>query len=179
MTRLLYILVVAFAILAIQTNKIRRAVIYVGIFALVISLCYISYSAPDVAIAQAVITSTLGTFLYLAALQKKKVFMIYYTNEDHESIDDAYVLKGRISILNMIEQHCFKNGVDSHVVFTTQDLEYIKEHEKFDLIIRQKGSKISIYGLEQNYLLDKLKTFMEENEKREVMIYKLAEGVVE
>ncbi|AKL96416.1 multisubunit sodium/proton antiporter [Clostridium aceticum] len=179
MIRLLYILAVAFAILAVQTDNMRRAVIYVGIFSLVISLCYIFYSAPDVAIAQAVIASTLGTILYLVALQKKKVVMIYYTNEDQEMMHDGYTLKGSTSILKDIEGYYHQNGLDCEVVYTTNDLEYIKQHQNYDLIVRQKGSKVSIYEHKKNHLLDQSKNFIEGNKAFDITICNSVKGGVE
>ncbi len=55
------ILVVILAILAIQTNTLRRAIVYLCVFSLLCSFCYLLYQAPDVAIAEAVIGSTLAT----------------------------------------------------------------------------------------------------------------------
>jgi uncharacterized MnhB-related membrane protein len=63
-------LLIAFAIIAIQTTKLIRGAIYLGIFSLISSFCFLLYGAPDVAIAEAIIGSTLSTILYLVALYK-------------------------------------------------------------------------------------------------------------
>ncbi|ABR47356.1 hypothetical protein Amet_1145 [Alkaliphilus metalliredigens QYMF] len=174
-----YTLIVVFAILAVQTSQVRRAVIYVGIFALAISFCYLFYSAPDVAIAQAVITSTLGTILYLIALQKKNMVLIYYTHGDDEMSNDDNQSKEGAGILKEIKGYCLLHGLDSQVIYTDQPVASIEKQHNYDLIIRQKGAEIYIYGLGQHDLLHKCRVLMEGDKERNITIYRLAEGDVE
>ena len=65
---------IVLAIAAVNTSHLRRSIIYLGIFSLISSLVYLFYGAPDVAIAEAVIGSSLTTVLFLVAL-KNLVFL--------------------------------------------------------------------------------------------------------
>lgn len=78
------IALVVLAIVALNTKKLRRAVVYLGVFSLVSSFVYLLYGAPDVAIAEAIIGSTITTVLYLVALRKYQVFSIYYANSTND-----------------------------------------------------------------------------------------------
>ncbi|NSW89206.1 MAG: DUF4040 domain-containing protein [Firmicutes bacterium] len=72
-----------FALLAVQTHQLRRAVIYLGVFSLINSFAYVFYGAPDVSLAEAIIGSTLVTVLYLIALKKYKPLPTRYTITTH------------------------------------------------------------------------------------------------
>ena len=74
MEQISLIMLIVLAIATVQTRKLRNAVIYLGVFSLGMSFVYILYNAPDVAIAEAVIGSTLATILYLVALKKYRIF---------------------------------------------------------------------------------------------------------
>ncbi len=77
MKQIVLVLLIGMALYIVQTQKLRNAIIYMGVFSLSIAFVYMLYNAPDVAIAEAVIGSTLATILYLVALQKYKVFTIF------------------------------------------------------------------------------------------------------
>lgn len=162
------LMMIVFAILAVQTPKLRRAIIYLGIFSLISSFCYLLYQAPDVAIAEAIIGSTLATILYLVALQKHSVFTIYYTDENDAAVNDEYINKGRTRILNLIEQFCVSKELEPQVIFTTETLENIRNSSAYDLIVRQKDSSIFVYGHHQNYHLESLGKYVGEKGIKEV-----------
>ena len=66
------LLLLLFAILTLQQPRLRIAIIYLGVFSLLVSFAYLQHHAPDVAMAEAVIGSTLATVLYLVALRKQE-----------------------------------------------------------------------------------------------------------
>lgn len=66
------LLLLLFAVLALQQRRLRVAVIYLGVFSLLSSIVYLFHRAPDVAMAEAVIGSTIATILYLVALRKQE-----------------------------------------------------------------------------------------------------------
>ena len=70
--QLFLVLLFLFAVLALQHPRLRTAVIFLGVFSLLASLVYLQHHSPDVAMAEAVIGSTLGTVLYLVALRKQE-----------------------------------------------------------------------------------------------------------
>jgi multicomponent Na+:H+ antiporter subunit B len=69
--QVLLILLVVLAVLAIRQKQMRTAVIYLAIYSLFCSAIYLLHAAPDVAIAEAVIGSTISTVLYLVALKRQ------------------------------------------------------------------------------------------------------------
>lgn len=154
--KIFLILMIIFSILAVQTPKLRRAVIYLGIFSLISSFMYLLYQAPDVAIAEAIIGSTLATILFLVALQKYRVFTIYYTNENFSEVNDEYINTGRTQILNLVEKFCISQELEPQVIYTTDKVDNIKTNESYDLVIRQKEETFFIYGNQNNYQLDSL-----------------------
>lgn len=181
MLQILFVLMILFAVYAVQTSKLRRAIIYLGVFSLMSSFCYLLFSAPDVAMAEAVIGSTLATILFLVAFQQHKVFTIYYTNEDFENIDDNYISKGKIQILRVIEKFWISEELEPQAIYTTEKLQHILNNYEFDLIVRQKGKCISIYGNKQNYKLEYLYEYinMNKNLKSECTVYDVMESVDE
>ena len=77
----LYFILIVSAFLTVQSSKLRRSVIYLGVFSLVSSLAYLLLFAPDVAIAEAIIGCTISIILFLTALKKYRTFTIYYVPE--------------------------------------------------------------------------------------------------
>ena len=69
---IILILMVIFSIVAIHQHQLRTAVICLGAFSLLASVAYLMHHAPDVAIAEAVIGSTIATVLYLVVLRKQE-----------------------------------------------------------------------------------------------------------
>ena len=66
---LIYILLIVFALYSVFARNLKRAIIGSGAFGLWISIAYILYHAPDVAIAEAVISSSLATILYVVTIK--------------------------------------------------------------------------------------------------------------
>jgi len=66
---LLYILMIMFAIYSVFAKNLKRAIVGSGVFGLWVSVVYIIYHAPDVAITEAVISSALATILYVVTIK--------------------------------------------------------------------------------------------------------------
>lgn len=169
--KLVFILMIIFAIFSIQTDKLRRAVVYLGIFSLISSFAYLLYSAPDVAIAEAIIGSTLATIIYLVALQKYKVFTIYYTDEMTHKVNDKYIAKGKESIIDIIERFCIEKELEPQMIYTTEGVEHIMTEHQHDLIVRQNDEDITVYGNPDNYQMGPLiEHIKDESEKNIVFV---------
>lgn len=69
---ILLILLVVFALAILHQKRLRAAVIWMGVFSLLASVIYLYNHAPDVAIAEAVIGSTISTVLFLVVLRKQE-----------------------------------------------------------------------------------------------------------
>lgn len=152
--KIFLILAVILSLLSLNTTKLRRAIIYMGLFSLVSSFVYLLYSAPDVAIAEAVIGSALSTVLFLVALKKIQVFTIYYINENNLEINDIHIVKAGTLMLRDIERIYAKKELEPLIIYTSEDYKYILETKNYDLLIHQKEDKVNIYGCAKDYQLD-------------------------
>jgi len=70
LSQLLYILLIAFALLTICASCLKHAIILSSVFGLWASLTYLLYHAPDVSVSEAVVASTLGTILLVFTIRK-------------------------------------------------------------------------------------------------------------
>ncbi len=157
--QVLYIALIVFAFMAVQTPKLRRAVIYLAVFSATSAFIYILLGAPDAALAEAVIGSTIATVIYLSALQKYNVFTIYYTNERRQAYNQSSMLRRRNTVLRRIESFCSGKELEAHVLYTTESLQEVIKNHGWDLIVRRRDNHFMIYGMEQNYHVDDLEEF--------------------
>lgn len=63
------ILLVAFALLAVFTDKAIKSIIYLSILSMVAVVAFSLFRAPDVAITEAVIGSGLVTFIFMITIK--------------------------------------------------------------------------------------------------------------
>lgn len=125
MRPILLLSLIVMAIIIVQTQRLRHAVIFLGVFSITIAFAYMLQGAPDVAIAEAVIGSTMSTILYVVAVQKYKLFRVYVKVE-HEAIDDRVYKDGMYKeIIEKIEVFCFRNNLEPMAIYTvdTSDLD--------------------------------------------------------
>ena len=65
----IYILLITFALSSVFAKNLKRAIVGSSAFGLWVSIAYMLYHAPDVAIAEAVISSSLATILYIVTIK--------------------------------------------------------------------------------------------------------------
>ena len=65
----IYILLIIFALFSVFAKNLKRSIIGSSAFGLWVSIAYMLYHAPDVAIAEAVISSSLATILYIVTIK--------------------------------------------------------------------------------------------------------------
>lgn len=155
------ILLVVFSIAAIQTRYLRHAVIYLGVFSLSISFVFLLYSAPDVAIAEAIVGSTIATILYLVALQKYKIFSIYYRLNPEEDSTKEHYSKYKLQLLKTLEKFCNKQELEAQIIYTSQSLDSILSKQQYALILEESEGELIIYGHHENYQLENLNIFLD------------------
>ena len=155
------ITLVVLAIIALNTKKLRRAVVYLGVFSLVSSFVYLLYGAPDVAIAEAIIGSTITTVLYLVALRKYRVFSIYYTSSTNDQ--DIQQLKDSSTFLKNLEAFLIKREIESQIIYSADPIETILDQENFDPAIHHSNQNIQIYGCAEDYQLDAVEEYLQAN----------------
>lgn len=152
------------AILTIQTQKMKIAVIYLSAFSIMVAFVYLLQGAPDVALAEAIIGSTMTTILFVVALHKYKLFRIYMIVDNHQINDNIYKNRVYKEILEAINVFCYKKGLDPlaiytvdakslvgknhhHIVLETMDesftlsyhMDDIKAEELYDYLLEQKN----------------------------------------
>lgn len=151
--KIILVLLVVFAIIAIQTEKLNRAVIYFASFSLFASLAYLLYSAPDVAIAEAVIGSTLATIMYLIALNKYNVFKI------------CCCAKNENETLNHVKKYCRIHELEPDIISESSSERDAFLSGKYDLVIEENDGKVTVYGKSENYHIDGIEEYLDENSK--------------
>lgn len=162
MKQISLILLVILAILAVQTEKLRRAVIFLGAFSLCISFVYMLYNAPDVAIAEAIIGCTLSTILYLVALRKYRIFTVFYHVPSGE-VNDSYYGKGPHSdFIKLLREFCTIQEIDPHIIYTADSREYIMKNNNYSVILEPEGKDLFIHAHSENCKVDELEFFLVE-----------------
>lgn len=161
MLKIALIALVVLAIVTVQTQMMRVAVIFLGAFSLTISFVFLLYSAPDVALAEAVVGSTLSTILYLVALQKYKIFTIYYSLTEDEFESQEHLSSEHLQFKKMFEKFCAKQELEPQFIYTVETFDQITKSHQYALIILNEPHKITIWGHPENYKLDSLEKFLE------------------
>lgn len=163
MKQIILLTLVYLAIMAIQTQKLRNSVIFMGVFSLNISFVYLLYNAPDVAIAEAVIGSTLATILYLVALQKYTVFVIYCHVHEEDVHDGHYAHAEYKDLIKLLEIFCAKQELEPQIIYTTQEKEDIMEAHDYSVIIEGHHKILTLYAHPENCKTDVLRAFIEKS----------------
>jgi uncharacterized MnhB-related membrane protein len=160
MKEVFLLLLIPVALYAIQTRKLRNAIVALCAFSLFASVCYLLYNAPDVAIAEAVIGTTLSTILYLVALQKYKVFTVYFMLEGEALSDAAYFQRAKDQMTKALEKFCAKQELELLIFYSADTLEHISKKHAFSIIINESESLHEIYGHSENLKLAALTDFL-------------------
>jgi len=154
--KIVLVSMVILAVAAVETSRLRPVVIYLGIFSFVSSFAYLLYGAPDVAIAEAVIGSTLATVLFLVALKKYAVFTIYCISEKLSLITDQALRNSDNGLLELIENHCIDKELEPQVIHTPESIPNVISNHAYDLIIEKSPVCCRIIGNRENYQLDEI-----------------------
>lgn len=161
--KIFLVMMVVLALISLNTAKLRRAVIYLGIFSLVSSFVYLLYGAPDVAIAEAVIGSAISTVLYLIALKKYQVFTIYYTNANYNLIREGSIIRGRAQVLRDVEKFYTDREMEPQIIYTTEEYQNVLSKKNFDLLIHQDSDQVVFYGNREDYHVDAFEEHVSNN----------------
>ncbi len=153
------------AIITVMTDKLRRAVIYLFAFSFVISIVYLLLSAPDVAIAEAVIGCTISTVLLLTALKKQKIITIYLVKDKDSNTDIN-------KLVEVLQKELIKHELEPQVVTTSHDYEQLYDDLMFDILILQEKNKVMIHMSIDNQNTQFLKSI--ENDFAEINVKVMA-----
>ncbi len=141
MNALLYFVLffmIASAILTVVTDKLFTAVVYSSVLSLLTTLAYLLLGAPDVALAEAVIGSTLATAIFLVTLRKYRIFTVYLigVKDDPQSLH----------VLQVITTTLRKLSIDLNILQTQGDAHELFSHPNCDLVAEKKGDQIILHG---------------------------------
>lgn len=131
------IVIILLAIYTIIAPRIRKSIIFSGIMSVTAAFAYALLAAPDIALAEAVVGSTITTVLFLVSIKKSKIFIVYYISED-EGV--------RSDIMKTIEQILVENEYELQFVCTAETVEFLKENYSFELLIKETPDSIELYG---------------------------------
>ncbi len=146
--KLIFILMILFALYIVSCRNYKRIIISLGAFSLLASFCYLLYHAPDVAIAEAIIGSALSTILFIVALKKHRTFYIYFTSDSKEHKSDYRIRADMEDVVSHIMRYCSAQDLEAQAVFTRERPQNIADNQMYDLILHSSGDTITIYGSE-------------------------------
>lgn len=153
---ILYAILIFSAIMTVQSRRLRRSVIYLGIFSLISSLAYLFLYAPDVAIAEAIIGCTISVILFLTAVKRYRTFTIYYVPEKDDTHSKAFIEK--------FEQYLSENEFDPQLIHTSLDDENLHESDRFDVLIVHHGDMMTLYSSSTSYHSPLIQAFLDRKE---------------
>ncbi|WP_423189255.1 Na(+)/H(+) antiporter subunit B [Alkalibacterium sp. f15] len=143
----LLLALLVFAIFSVFSDNIKRSVIYLGVFSLIIAVTYLHYNAPDVALAEAAIGVGLSTVMYLVATKKVSVYDICYVNEDVEIFNDDSITEIMNSVVRPLEKFLERTEeVEPQLAYTNHEIEKIMREDNHDMFIHRKNNLTYIYG---------------------------------
>lgn len=152
------LLMMGFAVLAIQAALIRMAVIYLAAFSVLTAFLYLQLAAPELALAEAAIGSGLVTLLYLASLKRNKVYTIAVLAEGHRyRATDAYIgYVERLRAIREIRQFFERRELEPQIIFSEKTLEEALAYPAFDLVIREEKDRLTAHGSADSFVLEEL-----------------------
>ena len=150
---ILYAILIISAFVTVQSKRLRRSVIYLGIFSLISSLAYLLLYAPDVAIAEAIIGCTISVILFLTALKRYRTFTIYYVPEKDDEHSQEFI--------EAFEQYLYENEFEPQLIHTSLDDENLHESDRFDVLIVHHGDMMTLYSSSTSYHSPLIKAFLE------------------
>ncbi len=140
------------SLLIVFENNIRRTVVYASAFSVLISFAYFLLAAPDVALAEIIIGSTLSTIILLVAIKKYRLFTVYLVSSKEPSRKNR-----EQTLLQQMERIILKHELQLQVIRTHEKVADIKTEHAYDLIVEEEKETYILHGVENSYLVNELK----------------------
>lgn len=141
-TTALLVLLLICAVAIIFTNKLIHAVIFMSTFSTIAALVFLFIGAPDVALAEVVIGSTLSTIIFLIAIKKYKLFVVYIVNDEDR---DEAVIANIKTIIKKLEKYLKAEERQIHIIKTEDDVTALLNIEEQKVIIESNGGDITVH----------------------------------
>lgn len=156
--QLFYVAMIAFVVAAIFTPRKLNSIIYLSIFSLLASWSYVFDHAPDVAIAEAVIGSTMFTILFLVAMKKYRRYRVFFLFREPSSKD-----KNTKKLVRTLKKFSYINDIQFDKVYVLSEISDIHERGiDYDFIIEKEDDLFHIYGHEANQDFTVFQEYMKE-----------------
>ena len=173
--QLVFLLMIVMAIFCVAATNLRKAIVGMGVFSLLATLCYLIYHAPDVAIAEAVIGSALSTILYIIALKKYSSFYIYFSSGIQQEANDLNMRLAKGNIRGVIREYCVAHELAPQIVYTREKPEVIAAEHVYDMILHDNGRQTTVYGIETDAHYTALKGQLEDRCPEEQLVFDILE----
>lgn len=168
--KIVLILMVITAFLTVSEARLRVAAVYMGFFSLLSSLCYLLFSAPDVAISEAVIGCAISTALFLVALKKYRVYKVYFCFDSSILQNAKKLTYISNSVENILKKFCTDRELDLHIIHTSGDEDCLRENNEYDLFVCYKDNGIFAYASSTNYNAEILEKYIKDNNIAELRV---------
>jgi uncharacterized MnhB-related membrane protein len=163
------------AILALATNHLRRAVIYMALFSLVCAFVYLFYSAPDVAIAEAIIGCGIATVLFLVALRKAEHFSVFVLMPgEADPCEGAMCDKGK-ELIGLVCGALKAKKLHLDIRYSNAPLDFLLTEYQTDLIVHAQNDVITLYGLAQDYHFDEVEALIKKRDETAIRCIRLSD----
>ncbi len=180
MLEVVLIALVVIAIITVSTSSIRSAVIYNAVFSMAISYTFLLYNAPDLAIAEAVISSVITTIVYFVALKQYSVFTVFCHLSEGEVSDKHYRDEHHTHIVELIRQFCYKQSLEPYFIYTTAKSDEIIENYSYELIMEDREDGIvTILAHRENIKIPELQKYIYDREEQHDINFIYLEDEVE
>ncbi len=141
-TLIILALMVAAAAAIIFVNRLIYAVVFMSTFSTLAALVFLLIGAPDVALAEIVIGSTLSTIIFLISIKKHKLFIVYVVNDNGRGEETTEKVKG---IVKIIERYLKDNERQIHIIKTDFNAEALKKVDEQKVIIESASDDITVH----------------------------------
>lgn len=145
------LLLCVLALLTVHMERLFTAVVYAGTLSAAAAFAYMLLGAPDVALAEAVIGSTLSTVVFLVTLKKYKIFVVRFLPEKDSASGS---LK---KVMSVLSRSLEKKEMEVHVLQASEPVETLLSYEDTDLVVEQKSGHVVIHGEQHSEIMERIK----------------------
>lgn len=142
LTSIILFTLIVFATLIVFTHKLINAVIYMSTFSTLSALVFLFLGAPDVALAEVIIGSTISTIVFLIAIKKHRIFVLYIINNPQKSSD---VLQGIKDIRKTLDNYFKEHEIQLHIINTNDTSEKLMIKEEQKIIVENDEIAIKVH----------------------------------
>lgn len=145
------LLLCVLALLTVHMERLLTAVVYAGVLSAAAAFAYMLLGAPDVALAEAVIGSTLSTVVFLVTLKKYKIFVVRFCPASGKA--DGPLKK----VLSVLGRSLEKREMEVHVIQAGEPVEKLLNYPDTDLVVEQKDDHVVVHGEPHSEILERIK----------------------